>query len=227
MTCGNQCNQCCDPCADPCAKKCGCCEPFLDIDEMPDSVSTLRYNINGLSKWYDYGNMIYQTQTDTRITADSVKRVLRYMAERHTDSISARELGSILHIADLGDVDIAGVQNNSLFVYRKDNNCAQGCEGISNAWTAWNSTDIGNTTDSFRTIMGFDDNGVPYSLLPPANADKNYYLGWRGADQIGWETIEEVDKNSIVVTEGDRNYIYKVCLDPKTNKLVYIKEEVA
>ena len=31
----------------------------------------------------------------------------------------------------------------------------------------------------------------------------------------------------LVVTEGDRNYIYKVCLDPKTNKLVYIKEEVA
>ena len=224
MTCNDKCNQN-NQCCDPCAKKCGCCEPFLDIDEMPDSVSTLRFNINGLSKWYDYGNMIYQTQTDTRITADSVKRVLRYMAERHTDSISARELGSILHVADLGDVDITGVQNNSLFVYRKDSNCAHGCEGISNAWTAWNSMD--NTTDSFRTLMGFDDNSVPYSLLPPSNADKSYYLSWRGADQIGWDTIEEVDKNSIIVSEGSRNYIYKVCLDPKTNKLVYIKEEVA
>lgn len=224
MTCNNLCNQCCDPCADPCKKKCGCYEPILDIDEMPDSVSILRYNINGLSTWYDYGNMIYQTQTDTRITADSVKRVLRYMAERHTDSISARELGSILHVADLGDVDISGVQNNSLFVYRKDNNCAQGCEGISNAWTAWNSTD--NTADSLRTIMGFDKDGVPYSLLPPANSDQHYLLEWRGNNEVGYRQVEEVSKESITVTEGGRNYIYKVCVDPNTNELVYIKEEV-
>lgn len=225
MTCNNLCNQCCDPCADPCKKKCGCYEPILDIDEMPDSVSILRYNINGLSTWYDYGNMIYQTQTDTRITADSVKRVLRYMAERHTDSISARELGSILHIADLGDVDISGVQNNSLFVYRKDNNCAQGCEGISNAWTAWNSTD--NTADSLRTIMGFDKDGVPYSLLPPANSDQYYLLEWRGNNEVGYRQVEEVSKESITVTESGKNYIYKVCVDPHTNELVYIKEEVA
>ncbi len=224
MTCNNLCNQCCDPCADPCKKKCGCYEPILDIDEMPDSVSILRYNINGLSTWYDYGNMIYQTQTDTRITADSVKRVLRYMAERHTDSISARELGSILHVADLGDVDISGVQNNSLFVYRKDNNCAQGCEGISNAWTAWNNTD--NTADSLRTIMGFDKDGVPYSLLPPANSDQHYLLEWRGDNEVGYRQVEEVSKESITVTEGGRNYIYKVCVDPNTNELVYIKEEV-
>lgn len=221
----NKCNQCCDPCEDKCHKKCGCCEPFLDIDEMPDSVSTLRFNINGLSKWYDFGNMIYQTQTDTQISADAVKRVLRYMAERHTDSISAKELGSILHVADLGDVDITGVTNNSLFVYRKDNNCAQGCEGISNAWTAWNSVD--NTTDSLRTIMGFDKDGVPLALLPPANSDQHYLLEWRGDDEVGYRQVEEVSKESITVTEGGRNYIYKVCVDPNTNELVYIKEEVS
>lgn len=216
----NPCNTCCQP-----KKKCCCPEPILDIDEMPDSVSVLRFNLNGLSSWYDFGNMIYQTQTDTVLKTDILDRVVKYMAERHTDTISARELGAILHIADIGDVDITGVEDNSLFVYQKDNNCAHGCEGIDNSWIAWNSND--HLADSMKTVMGFDENGAPLALAPPANTDKYYVLGWNAENQVSYKQIEEVSKESITKTEGDKSYIYKVCVDPNTNELVYIKEEVS
>ena len=215
-------NNCCNPCQDCCNKckkpKCGCAKRTLDIDEMPDTVSILRFNFDGLSSWYDYGNMIYQTQTDTTVSIDAINRVLKHMAERHVDTISAKELGSILHISDLGDVDITGVADNSLFVYQKENNCATGCEGINNRWIAWNSTD--NAVDSLHNIMGFNAGGTPLSLLPPANADKYHILAWRGTDEIGWKRIEKVEKESIT-REGK---IRKVCVDPDTGELVYIEE---
>lgn len=214
-------NNCCNPCQDCCSckkPKCGCAKRVLDIDEMPDTVSILRFNFDGLSSWYDFGNMIYQTQTDTTVSVDAINRVLKHMAERHIDTISARELGSILHVADLGDVDITDIADNSLFVYQKNNNCAQGCEGINNRWIAWNNAD--HSASSMRSVMGFDDNGAPVSLLPPANSDQYYVLGWNGVGQVGYAEIEEVTKQSIT-KDG---YIYKVCVDPKNGKLVYIKE---
>ena len=192
---------------------------------MPDSVSILRYNICGLSKWYDYGNMIYRTQTDTSVSVDAINRVLKHMAERHIDTISAKELGSILHIADIGDVDITGITDNALFVYKKENNCASGCEGINNRWIAWNNAD--NMTDSMHSVMGFDANGAPISLLPPANANRYYMLGWDPDNKVSYTQPVEKTKESIQVTEGGVNYIYKVCIDPSDNRLVYIKERVS
>lgn len=192
---------------------------------MPNSVSVLRFNFDGMSAWYDYGNLVYQTQTDTSISVDAIERVLKHMAERHTDTITARELGSILHIADIGDVDITGVEDNSLFVYQKDNKCAHGCEGINNSWIAWNSKD--HMVDSMQTIMGFDADGAPQTLLPPANADQFYIVGWNGERQVSYKQIEEVSEESITFTEDGKSYIKTVCVDPNTNELVYIKKEVA
>lgn len=212
-TCG------CDPC-----KQNTCCEPFLDIDEMPDSVSTLRYNINGLTAWYDYGNMIYQTQTDTRLSADVLKRVLIYMAERHTDSISAKELGSILHIADIGDVDISEVTDNSLFVYKKDNDCAHGCEGINNRWVAWNASDY--PTDSVKTLMGFNDDDAPRALLPPANTNQYYDLGWTPNNKVGYHQPQERSMRDIAISENGKYYAYQRYIDPTTKEEVYVKVEV-
>ena len=108
-----------------CTPKCSCLKPFLDIEPVPGNISMLKYNLNGVSSWYDFRPMIEETETDTSISVDSVKRVLTYMAERHVDTISAKELGSILHLADISDIDIADVENNSLLVFKKENNCAE------------------------------------------------------------------------------------------------------
>lgn len=217
----------CNICHSGCAPKntCGCKKPILDINEMPDTVSVLSYNINGVTTWYDYGNMIFQTQTDTVVRVDTMKRVLEHLAERHVDTISARELGAILHVADLGDVDITGAEDNSLFVYQKDNNCSHGCEGINNSWIAWNSND--HMVDSMRTVMGFDANGAPQTLLPPVNPGQFYIMGWNGDRQVSYKQIEEVSEESITETIDGVSYIRYACIDPNTNELVFIRKAVS
>ena len=132
---------------------------------------------------------------------------------------------SILHVADLGDVDITGITDNALFVYKKENNCASGCEGINNRWIAWNNRD--NMRESMYSVMGFEQSGAPVSLFPPANANQYWFLGWSPENQVSYMQPVEVTKESIQITEGNDNYIYKVCVDPNNNRLVYIKEKVS
>lgn len=172
-------------CKDNCkCNHCGCGRPILDIEEMPDSVAMLKFNVNGVSSWYDYTNMIEQTQSDTILIADAIERILQYQAERHTDSITAAELGAILHIADLGDVDITNVEDNSLFVYQKNSNCGSGCIGINNKWVGWNA--LTNQTTSAQMAMTFDAAGKPHALSAPANADQFYQLGWNADKQLSY-----------------------------------------
>ena len=186
----NDCNSCnrprpkcksCDKCG---CNPCGDSKPVLSVDEVPESISMLKFNVNGASTWYDYNNLVYQTQTDTVLSADAVNRVLKYMAERHIDTISAKELGAILHIADLGDVDIKTASNNSVLVYQKDSNCGEGCEGINNSWIAWNALEHG--ADSVQTFMGFDSQGIPTSLQTPSNASQYYMLGWNAGGKLSY-----------------------------------------
>lgn len=195
---------------------------MFDIDEMPDSVSILRFNINGLSAWYDYGNLVYQTQTDTSLRINILERALIFNAERHEDSILHSELGSILHVADLGDVDITGVKDNSLFVYQKDSDCGEGCEGINNSWIAWNASD--NLTDSLKTIMGFDEDDKPRALDVPENANQFYTMTWRAADKAGWSQ-PTVATTAPSITEDGVEYVYRLYLDPSTKEIVAVKEK--
>lgn len=169
-------------CKEPKCSPCSCKKPVLEIEPVPGSTSALKFNVNGVSAWYDFDNLVYQTQTDTVLSADSVNRVLKYMAERHIDTISAKELGAVLHMSDIGDVNITGIQDNALFVYQKDSSCGEGCEGINNSWIAWNSQEHG--ADSVQTLMGFDANGVPQALNTPANANQYYMLGWNGSNKL-------------------------------------------
>lgn len=218
MDCGNRCNKGCG-----CGSCNGCCgKEILDIDEMPDSVSILRYNINGLSTWYDYGNMIYQTQTDTEVKINVQKRSLIHEAERHTDVISHEELGSILHVADLGDVDITGVADNSLFVYQKNSDCGEGCEGIDNSWIAWNAKE--HLAESLETIMGFDEDDKPKALQTPDEPSQHYVLEWNGANKAQWTqpTIVAVAPS---VTEDGVEYVYRPYMDPTSKQVVFVKEK--
>lgn len=198
--------------------------PMFDIQADPEYPTILKFNYCGQTKAYDFGNMIQRAETDTTLKADGRKRELKYDAERHVDSISAKELGSILHIADIADVNISGVTDNSLFVYKKNNDCAHGCEGIDNKWTAWNPDDNGAT--SVNSVMGFDKDGAPKSVLPPANTNQFYSLGWNSKDKVGYHQPQERSLKSIAIEEGGKHYAYQLYVDPATKEIVYVKVEV-
>ena len=223
------CNRCCKPdcCGDcdPCRKKCcpepcGCPTQIMGISTVHDDTPAwLRFNFGGKSVDYDFTSVVKAAETDTSIRLDIPNRTFIYNAEKHIDSFSASELGSILHIADIGDVDISGVTDNSLFVYKKNSDCGEGCEGINNSWSAWNSNE--HLEESVDTIMGFDDKGNPKALNRPDKTTQFYQLSWAGADKAKW-TQPTVVATAPVDGDGKKWALY---VDPTTMALVIVKED--
>ena len=191
----------------------------MGIDTVHDDTPAwLRYNFGGKSVDYDFEPVVKFAETDTSVRLDIPGRSFIYNAERHVDSFSASELGSILHIADIGDVDITGVTDNSLFVYQKNSDCGEGCEGIDNSWVAWNSSE--HLTDKMEVVMGFDGNGVPQALNHPDNTNEYYQLGWNGSGKVSWSQPVVVSTPP-VDSDGKAWRLY---VDPTTKRLVVVKE---
>lgn len=208
------CNSCCNQChQDPCCCQQSCCgdaKPVIDVQHLPSDILTLSFNFNGVGTTYNYAPTIKAGETDTSVSINAIERVLKYMAEKHTDTITAKELGSILHIGDIGDVDIEDVDANSLFVYQKNSDCSRGCEGVTNKWIGWNATN--HLVDSFQTLMGFGSEGEPLSLSSPSSSSQYYQLGWNASGKIGWKQPRKVASTSGLAP---------VYIDPTTKELVY------
>lgn len=209
--CNNKCRRCEPPCA--------CPTPAFGICEVPDNIGVLRYNVLGKRYDYDYSDLIYQVQTDTSLLADSAKRVLRYMAERHIDSLSAQELGAILHLADLGDVTTKGAVDGSMLVYQKNSNCGEGCTGTGDTWKIWSALD--EQISSATYPMVFNGEGKAKVLEQPAHPNQYYQLGWNGKSQLSYSQIPIVSTPP-VGTDGKKLAVY---VDPTTQQLVAVKED--
>lgn len=191
----------------------------FSAEPEPTNPAIIRFNIDGQSVFVDFTSVVKGAETDTSLTADAIARVLNYVAEKHTDTIAASELGAILHLADIGDVDISNVGDNSLLVYQKDADCGEGCEGINNSWVGWNAED--NLTTSMQYVMGFDEDGAPQSLNHPTNTDQYYLLGWNAADKVSYTQPIEATSPPL----DDDGYAYRLYLDPTTKQIVYVREE--
>lgn len=220
----NDCNRCEQPCVKcrgekKCGNPCGCAEPVFSIEAMPDDPSLLRFNVNGKSVWYDFEPVVADAQTCTTLTVDTVNRVLNYHGECGDNTISARELGSILHLADIGDVDANSIDDYGILNYRKDTNCGEGCEGINNGWVSTNPIDVGGS--SLDYILGSDDKGALKSLLPPSNTNKFAYLAWAAQNKAMWTVPREV-----AAIPNDGTYRYPLYLDPATGEIVVYKEHI-
>lgn len=214
----NNCN--CKPkcrCEEPkcgCEKpKCGCGKPILAVEDVPNEKGLIKFNVNGVTSYYDAEALVKRTETDTSMSINVVKRLLTYMAERHTDTISAKELGMILHLTDLGDVDVDNVENNSLLVYKKDRDCGEGCQSTTNGWQGWNSDN--NLVDSLNAVMGFDTDGSPTALNAPLHTDQYYFLGWNAQNKLQY--MKPVEFAS---AEGKK----QLYVDPATGQIGTVAE---
>lgn len=178
------------------------------------------FNLDGKTVNFDFSEIIAKVETDTNLRADSVQRVLRYNAERHVNNVTAKQLGSILHIADIGDVDIKGATDNSLFVYQKNSDCGKSCNGIQNSWFAWTSDE--HLEDAVKTLMGFADDGAPKALQTPTHTDQYYSLMWRAGDKVGYTQPVEVSAPS---TDAN-GFSYLMFVNPTTKQLEALKVAV-
>lgn len=216
MTCTD-----CNPCQEKkCGNPCGCAEPVFSIEAMPDDPATLRFNVNGKSVWYDFSPVVKAAETCTTLSVDALARTLNYIGECGENTITARELGSILHLADIADVDENAIDNYGILEYQKDDTCGEGCEGTSNGWVARNP--IKSATESLSYLMGTNEDGKMQTLLPPTDANKFSYLTWAAQNKAKWTTPTVVATPPL---DSD-NKAWRLYLDPNTLELVVVKEDV-
>ena len=212
----NECN--CNSCKKKCGEPCGCAEPIFSVEPMPDDPSVLRFNVNGKSVWYDFEPVVKEAETCTTLTVDAVNRTLNYHGECQDNTLTAAELGSILHLADLGDVDANSIENNGILNYRKDTDCGEGCEGVSNGWVSTSPIDVG--ASSLDYILGSDSDGLMKSLIPPTSTTTFSYLTWAAQNKAMWKTPTVV---STAPTDSDGK-VWRLYLDPTTKEIVVRKE---
>lgn len=201
-----------------CANPCGCVEPVFSIEALSTDPTTLKFNVNGKTVWYDFSSLVKAAETCTTLVPDAVDRMLTYNGECGENNITAKELGSILHLADIGDVAEETINDNGILVYQKDPNCAEGCDGISNGWISQSPIEVGAT--SLDYILGSDSEGRMSSLMPPTDSNSFSYLAWAGADKASWK------KPSVVATpplDADGK-VWRLYVDPNTYELVISKE---
>lgn len=208
MTC-DKCNKCKNPC--------GCAEPVFSIAAMPDDPDLLRFNVNGKSIWYDFEPVVKAGETCTTVNIDAVGRTLNHHGECGDQTISAKELGSIIHLGDLGDVNADSITDNGILNYRKTGDCGEGCEGIGDGWVSSNPIEVAAT--SLDYILGSDADGTMKSLMPPTDSSSFSYLAWAAQDKAKW-----VKPTQVAVVPDDGTYKYPLYLDPATGEIVVVKE---
>ena len=211
MTCDcNKCNKCKEPCS--------CAEPVFSVEAMPDDPTTLRFNVNGKSVWYDFEPVVKAGESCTTLNIDAVNRILNYHGECSDQTISAKELGSILHLGDLGDVDADTITDNGILNYRKTGDCGEGCEGIGDGWVSSNPVEVGKT--SLDYILGSDADGKMASLIPPTDTTTFSYLAWAAQNKAKW--VKPTIASTAPVDSDSK--VWRLYVDPNTYELVIVKE---
>lgn len=196
---------------------CGCAEPVFSIETMGNDPTILRFNVNGKSVWYDFSPLVESGETCTTLTANRVKRTLDYLGECGENNITARELGSILHLSDIGDVDENSIDDYGILNYRKDSGCPEGCEGQDNGWRADNPVDLGK--NELEYILGSDGEGELQSLMPPTDTTKFNFLTWAAQGKAKWTTPTIAATPPLDANEK----AWRLYVDPDTYALVIVK----
>lgn len=202
---------------DCCEKPCGCPESILSIESDSTNPTNLRFNLGGRSVWYDFDSVVKAGETCTTLYADLTARNLVYNAECQNIFIPASDLGGILHLADIGDVDATTFKNNAIMVYKQDTDCGENCDSPS-GWIGLDPTEAGD--DSLDYIMGADSDGEVKSLLPPSNVSQSYYLSWAAQNKAEWKQ-PTIAASAPVDSDGK---VWRLYVDPTTREFVVVKE---
>lgn len=205
-------------CESKCPKRCGCPESILSIEADSADPAYLRFNLGGRSVWYDFTSVVKAAETCTHLSTSLNPRALVYDSECGRQEITAKELGRILHLGDLGDVDETSVKDNAVLVYRKESDCGENCDGKS-GWIGVDLTEEGDTQIDY--IMGSDDEGKVKSLMPPTDTGAYNYMTWKKNGKAQWLPIKIVQNAPVDPTTNSKLRVY---LDPNSYELVAVWE---
>ena len=225
--CGD-CSECGDGCGcHSCNKGCEACAPakysecLFDIQVNPYNDQEWIATLNGLSSRFTAPKL---AETDTKLSTNYSNPSLNYAAERHTDIITGQQLGDIIELGDLRDVnfdpDFTGICSE--LVYKKYQDCGEGCTSPADQWTGFNINSDGAKQNGIRYVRGANVYGCPSYLDVPPTENEYWFGMWRPSDAgqgitFGYHqptVVETLPKNALGQT-------LVMSLDPTTKKPVY------
>lgn len=189
---------CCDPCNDPC----GGCKPA-------------NYDKARTANKCDCPD-----ETDTTLSIDYSGALLNYAAERHTDQVTGKQLGSIINIGDLRDVEVDYTTEAHCYelIYTEYGDCGEGCKSLDDKWHTFSIDNDGALGSQIRFVRGANRYGCPYFLNVPSNQNQWWLQGWRGSsNENGYfqpRFVSELPK------DAKGNY-YVMSIDPTTKEPIY------
>lgn len=159
--------------------------------------------------------MSREGETDTILSIDTPNAVLNYKGEKHTDQITGSQLGGIININDLRDVDLDYDFDAMCaeFIYHKFGECGDGCKSLEDAWNLFSIDQEGAKQDGIRYVRGANAYGCPVFLDTPSNQLQYWYAGWRPNGQFGYYQPAPVDK--LPTIDGDPIIVSQ---DPNTKQ---------
>lgn len=159
----------CSSCGTPCSQSvCNSCK------------KAARYNKNLLDCPNPFGGDNNQ-ETDTSLSTDYSGAKLVYKGERHTDELLGSQLGELINLGDLRNVDTDSNTDAmcSELIFHRYGNCGKGCRSMEDRWTRFSLDDDGAKTDGLAYVRGVNVYGCPQYLDVPTNKNQFWYAGWR------------------------------------------------
>ena len=161
--CCNKCHQidCCGECSAPCPKPC-----LSSIEVDPYDPQT----------WWVDGNRVRIpkiAETCTSLSTDVSGATLNYVGECGKDTITGHQLGQLINLKDLRDVEAEHPDNCAILTWNPHcDYCADGCTKVGAAWEPYHIPDAGDCvmepdTEGYYHVLKKTDCGCPVECKLP------------------------------------------------------------
>lgn len=168
----------------PCS--CGGCRPScyggeFSISANPYDSSVWNVTINGATTRVKIPKL---NETDTKLSTSFTNKALIYNAEKHTDTITGDQLGSLVNMEDLRNVDAANADSCDLMVYNPHcDECGDGCKPKNARWKSYHIPDAGDCEvelgeDGYYRVLVKDDCGCIKECRLPVMADGSIAISY-------------------------------------------------
>lgn len=182
----NACNKC-DSCGKgPCS--CGGCRPAryskgdIQITPNPFDASVWMVTIQGATTKVKIPKI---NETDTKLSTNYTASSLIYNAEKHTDTITGAQLGSLIKMEDLRDSETSNADSCDLLVYNPFcDECGDGCKPKNARWRNYHIPDAEDDCeievgdDGYYRVLVKDDCGCIKECRLPVTADGSIAISY-------------------------------------------------
>ena len=159
MTCNKCLKQQCDCNSDPCGKKCQPARYSCDFDIQVDPFDPTTWLVTNCGAMRRV-KVPKSAETDTTLKTDYSAGTLNYYSERHEDVLTGDQLGNIINLTSLRDVDATDLENCSFLTWNPGcSECGHGCAPLEAKWRPYHIPDAGDDD-----IAAVDENGYYHVL---------------------------------------------------------------